>query len=237
MTDSSDIAHLRRVRLLARSRGRSARALPAVLGALALGLAGACVGEGDSSTVGGEAEVPDSFLVALHTSAGDVTIAFHRAWSPQAVARVHQLARDDHWAGARIYRVNPRYAQFGYTGRPDADSAWVGAGLPDEPVVASNERGTVSFARGGPGTRSVLLFINRSDNTDLDALPWNGVVGFPPVGRVVSGMEIVDAFNGAYGDDPLQWEDSIRVTGNVFLDRRFPGLDSIIGSEIVEDWR
>jgi cyclophilin family peptidyl-prolyl cis-trans isomerase len=180
---------------------------------------------------------PDSFLVAFETSRGDFVMELHREWSPMGVDRIHRLALDNFYAGARIYRVNPRYAQFGYTGRPRLDSIWVGDALPDEPVHASNVRGTVSFARGGPGTRSVILFVNRSDNTDLDRLEWRGVLGFPPVGRIRSGMEVVDALYADYGDDPLQWEDSIAALGNAFLDRRYPGLDSIIGVRIVEDWR
>jgi cyclophilin family peptidyl-prolyl cis-trans isomerase len=180
---------------------------------------------------------PDSFLVAFETSRGDFVMELHREWSPMGVDRIHRLALGNFYAGARIYRVNPRYAQFGYTGRPRLDSIWVGDALPDEPVRASNVRGTVSFARGGPGTRSVILFVNRSDNTDLDRLEWRGVLGFPPVGRIRSGMEVVDALYADYGDDPLQWEDSIAALGNAFLDRRYPGLDSIIGVRIVEDWR
>ena len=180
---------------------------------------------------------PDSFLVAFETSRGDFVMELHREWSPMGVDRIHRLALDNFYAGARIYRVNPRYAQFGYTGRPRLDSIWVGHALPDEPVLASNVRGTVSFARGGPGTRSVILFVNRSDNTDLDRLEWRGVLGFPPVGRIRSGMEVVDALHADYGDDPLQWEDSIAALGSAFLDRRYPGLDSIIGVRIVEDWR
>jgi cyclophilin family peptidyl-prolyl cis-trans isomerase len=180
---------------------------------------------------------PDSFLVAFETSRGDFVMELHREWSPMGVDRIHRLALDNFYAGARIYRVNPRYAQFGYTGRPRLDSIWVGHPLPDEPVLASNVRGTVSFARGGPGTRSVILFVNRSDNTDLDRLEWRGVLGFPPVGRIRSGMEVVDALYADHGDDPLQWEDSTAALGNAFLDRRYPGLDSIIGVRIVEDWR
>jgi cyclophilin family peptidyl-prolyl cis-trans isomerase len=180
---------------------------------------------------------PDSFLVAFETSRGDFVMELHREWSPMGVDRVHRLALDNFYAGARIYRVNPRYAQFGYTGRPRLDSIWVADALPDERVHASNVRGTVSFARGGPGTRSVILFVNRGDNTDLDRLEWRGVLGFPPVGRIRSGMDVVDALYADYGDDPLQWEDSIAALGNAFLDRRYPELDSIIGVRIVEDWR
>lgn len=199
----------------------------------------ACGGgeRGDAAAEGRDAAAApagdEPFTVRFETSAGDIEIEFVPEWSPRAVARVRELAELGYWDGARVYRVNDRYAQFGYSGRPALDSVWIGAGLPDEPTRASNTRGTVSFARGGPGTRSVILFINRSDNSDLDRLPWNGVVGFPPVGRVVSGMEAVDRLHSGYGDDPMQWEDSISKLGNPFLDRTYPRLDSITGLRIV----
>ena len=177
---------------------------------------------------------PDSFSVSFETSAGDFAIAFHRAWSPVAVDRVYRLVQDGFWDGARIYRVNERYAQFGYSGRPALDSAWVRTAIPDEPVRQSNTRGSVSFARGGPDTRSAIVFINRSDNADLDDMDWNGVKGFPPVGRVSRGMEVVDLLYGGYGDDPMQWEDSIARVGNSFLDRRYPQLDSIVTVGLVD---
>lgn len=206
---------------------------------LALATWVACTGGegGDAAAEGGEgAEVSagdEPFRVRVETSAGDIEIEFVPEWSPLAVARVRELAELGYWGGARVYRVNDRYAQFGYSGRPALDSVWIGAGLPDEPTRASNTRGTVSFARGGPGTRSAILFINRSDNSDLDRLPWNGVVGFPPVGRVVSGMEAVDRLYSGYEDEPMQWEDSIAELGNPFLDRTYPRLDSITGVRIV----
>ena len=93
-------------------------------------------------------------------------------------------------------------------------------------------RGSVSFARGGTGSRSSILFVNRSDNSYLDQLSWLGVIGFPPVGRVISGMETVDGLYAAYGDDTMQWEDSIAASGNAFLDRKFPRLDSIMSFEV-----
>lgn len=177
------------------------------------------------------AEVPDAapetFTVTFETSAGVFDVEFVREWSPIAVDRAWRLAQMGYWDGSRIYRVNDRYAQFGYSGRPDLDAEWVPDGIPDEAVRSSNTRGTVSFARGGPGSRSTILFVNLGDNSNLDQMAWNGVVGFPPVGRVVSGMDAVDALHSGYGDDPMQWEDSIAAQGNSFLDRRFPLLDSI----------
>lgn len=188
--------------------------------------------DASSRSVGGDGaspspDVPETFRVTFETSAGPFEVEFVRNWSPAAVDRVLELAEIDFWAGSRIYRVNERYVQFGYSGRPEIDAEWIAEGLPDEPTRSSNVRGSVSFARGGPGTRSAILFINRSDNTDLDELPWNGVTGFPPVGRVVRGMESVDELYAGYGDTPLQWEDSIAGVGNPFLDREYPELDSI----------
>lgn len=193
-----------------------------------------CAEEGERLDPLVSREAPDSFLVSFQTSAGDFEMAFYRAWSPLAVDRVYRLAQDGFWDGARIYRVNDRYAQFGYSGRPALDSLWIPTGFPDEAVLESNTRGTVSFARGGPGTRSAILFINRSDNTDLDDLEWNDVVGFPPVGRVSRGMEAVDVLYAGYGDDPMQWEDSISGIGNSFFDRHYPELDSIVTARLVD---
>ncbi|MAM02154.1 MAG: peptidylprolyl isomerase [Myxococcales bacterium] len=175
---------------------------------------------------------PETFNVIFGTSAGPFEVEFVREWSPVAVDRVWTLARMGYWEGSRIYRVNDNYAQFGYSGQPSLDAEWVQKGLVDEPTRESNVRGSVSFARGGIGSRSSILFINRSDNSYLDELSWLGVVGFPPVGRVISGMEAVDGLYAAYGDDPMQWEDSIAASGNAFLGRRFPRLDSIMSLEV-----
>ena len=40
-------------------------------------------------------------------------------------------------------------------------------------------------------------------------------------------MDVVDALYSGYGDEPMQWEDSIASVGNAFLDRMYPELDSI----------
>jgi len=198
---------------------------------VAVALVGCAVDDGGEAP--DQVAAAEPFTVRFETTAGDVDVEFVPEWSPRAVSRVRELAELEFWDGARLYRVNDRYAQFGYSGRPALDSVWIGRGLPDEPSRSSNVRGSVSFARGGPGTRSVILFINRTDNTNLDQLEWNGVVGFPPVGRVVSGMDAVDRLFSGYGDDPMQWEDSIAARGNDFLDREYPALDSITGVQLL----
>jgi cyclophilin family peptidyl-prolyl cis-trans isomerase len=210
------------------------RALPLAL--LLLATAAACRRPGPllaPERHGLDAPAPDSFAVLMSTSRGDVEFVFHRGWSPRGVDRVHWLASNDFWAGARIYRVNASVVQFGYTGVPAVDSAWGTRRIADEPVVASNTLGRVSFARGGPDTRGTQLFVNRTDNVRYDTC-CNG--GFPPVGEVRRGMDVVLAFFGEYGEEAGMAQDSIRRSGNPFLDRTYPRLDSIIGTRVTARW-
>jgi cyclophilin family peptidyl-prolyl cis-trans isomerase len=46
----------------------------------------------------------------------------------------------------------------------------------------------------GPGTCSTQIYINLADNARLDAQ------GFAPIGRVVSGMDVVDRLYAGYGE-------------------------------------
>ena len=169
-------------------------------------------------------QAPDSFLATFETSAGDIVIAFYRDWAPFGVDRVYHLTRYNFYAGSRFFRVNPGLVQFGLSGQPALDSIWFNLTIPDDPLVESNARGTVSFAKSGPGSRNTQLFINRQDNTLYDTCCAGG---FPPVGRVVSGMEVVDSFYAAHGEAPVMYQDSIMVLGNDFLDQRYPRLDTI----------
>jgi len=175
-------------------------------------------------------QAPDSFLATFETSAGDFVVAFYRDWAPLGVDRVYHLTRYDFFAGARFFRVNPGLVQFGLRGEPPLDSIWADLTIPDDPLVGSNTRGTVSFAKAGPGSRNTQLFINRQDNPIFDTCCAGG---FPPIGRVVSGMDVVDSFFAAYGETPVMYQDSIMVLGNEFLDGRYPQLDTITRTRAV----
>jgi len=176
-------------------------------------------------------QAPDSFMVTFETSAGDFVVAFYRDWAPLGVDRVYHLARYDFYAGARFFRVNPGLVQFGLSGQPALDSVWADLTIQDDPLVGSNTRGAVSFAKAGPGSRNTQLFINRQDNPLYDTCC---VGGFPPIGRVVSGMETVDALFDGHGESPVNDQDSIMILGNNFLDQRYPGLDTIRATRVVE---
>ena len=181
---------------------------------------------------------PDSFEITFETSKGPFIVRAHRDWSPAGVDRLHDLIRRRGYDDLRVYRMMPGFvAQFGLGASPEASAAWQRLGIPDEPVVRENSRGRVSFARGGPRTRSLQIFINLGNNNPrLDTHTAGGVVGYTPIGEVTAGMEAVDLFTAEYGATPAQRQDSIRSLGNAWLDRIYPNLDRIYRARITREW-
>ncbi|HEX4681457.1 MAG TPA: peptidylprolyl isomerase, partial [Gemmatimonadaceae bacterium] len=185
---------------------RSARtkSLPALVScallATAIATAGACrsIGVGRAGGPDLNQPVPDSFIVAFETSRGRFDVMARKAWAPNGVDRFYALVGNRYYDRARFYRVvNNFVAQFGMAAEPSVTAAWRPRAIADEPVRHGNLRGTIAYARGGPGTRTAQLFINFKDNTRLDTL--NGF-GFPPIAEVVSGMTVVDSLYSGYGE-------------------------------------
>src|SRR4051812_16789949 len=102
-----------------------------------------------------KAAVPDSFRVAFETSKGRFDIMARKSWSPMGVSRLHTLVQKKYYDDVRFFRVISGFvAQFGMSGKPAETKDWQRRCMADEPVRHTNSRGTLSFARGGPGTRS-----------------------------------------------------------------------------------
>src|SRR5205809_4760189 len=134
---------------------------------------------------------PDSFLVALTTSRGPVSVVVHRSWAPRGADRFYALVHGGFYDGARFFRVVRGFVvQFGLPADPQLGRAWSSQLLPDDPVRHPNRRGTVTFASAGPNTRTTQLFINLADNVRLDGL------GFSPIGQVAEGLGIVESLYG-----------------------------------------
>jgi peptidyl-prolyl cis-trans isomerase A (cyclophilin A) len=169
---------------------------------------------------------PDVFRVRFETSRGVFVVEARRAWSPNGADRFHQLVTSGFYDNNRFFRVLPGFVvQFGIHGDPAVARQWEGLAIPDDPVVQNNRRGTVSFATGGPNTRTTQLFINYADNLNLDAM------GFSPIGRVIEGMGVVDRIYPGYSERPDQRR--ITAEGNAYLEREFPELDFIRTARIV----
>ena len=169
---------------------------------------------------------PDEYRVRLETSAGEVVIEVHRAWAPLGADRFYNLVEGGFFDDTRVYRVVEGFmAQFGLNGDPYVNQAWKSRFLVDDPVVESNTRGRIAFAKAGVHSRTTEVFISYRDNSTLDGQ------GFPPFGEVVVGMDVVDNFYSRYGDGPPRgdgpYQAMIGARGNAYLDAEFPELTSI----------
>ncbi|MFD0798196.1 peptidylprolyl isomerase [Maribacter chungangensis] len=169
---------------------------------------------------------PESYTVQFETSKGNFEIDVTRSLSPYAADRLYQLVTNRYFDGQLFYRVNPGFvAQFGSSNKAAYDS-WNSIPVPDEAVVQGNEKGTLSFARGGPESRTTDLFINLGNNQRLDTIFYNDVRGFPSFGRVVEGMEVVTALYSGYADTTMKDMELMYTDKKAFL-QKFPKLDSI----------
>jgi len=132
----------------------------------------------------------------------------------------------------RFFRVIAGFmAQFGIHGDTAVAAAWREQRIPDDSVVQSNTRGFVSYAMGGPDTRTTQIFINYGDNSRLDGM------GFSPFGQVVEGMDVVDSLYSGYGESAPRGrgpeQRDIQSQGNAYLEKDFPHLDFVRKATIV----
>jgi peptidyl-prolyl cis-trans isomerase A (cyclophilin A) len=176
---------------------------------------------------------PEYFQVKFETSKGDFILEARREWSPLGVDRVYHMVRSGYLKDIRFFRVLDGFmAQFGAHGDPAIAQAWRGFNFLDDPVIESNQRGFVSFATGGPNTRTTQLFINYGNNAGLDGQ------GFSPLGKVIEGMEVVDALYSGYGEGAPQGpgpnQGLIAQQGNEYLKKSFPKLDYIKDATIIK---
>jgi peptidyl-prolyl cis-trans isomerase A (cyclophilin A) len=169
---------------------------------------------------------PATYKAKFDTSKGVFVIEVTRAWAPQGADRFYNLVKNGFFDNTRFFRVIPNFmVQFGISGDPALNTKWRVARIPDDKPAQSNTRGMVTFATSGPNARTTQVFINFKNNSRLDAL------GFAPFGKVVSGMNVVDALNGEYGEGAPDGRgpDQMRLQaeGNAYLAKDFPRMDFI----------
>jgi peptidyl-prolyl cis-trans isomerase A (cyclophilin A) len=169
---------------------------------------------------------PERFNVVFATTKGEFAVLVVRSWAPHGADRFYNLVRMGYYTDIAVFRAIPGFmVQFGIHGVPEVNDVWREARIPDDPVVRSNERGAVTFAMAGPGSRTVQLFINTVDNTRLDAM------SFAPFGEVVAGMSVVDSLYTGYGEGapsgagPSQAE--LQRVGNPYVRAGFPKIDFV----------
>jgi peptidyl-prolyl cis-trans isomerase A (cyclophilin A) len=169
---------------------------------------------------------PATYKVKFETTKGDVTVEVHRHWAPKGADRFYNLVKSGFYDNVRFFRVLSGFmAQFGINGDPALMAKWRNTPITDDPVKQHNTRGTVTFATAGPNTRTTQMFINYGDNGQLDGM------GFAPIGKVTSGMNVVDKLYSGYGEGAPRGagpdQQRMQTEGNAYLTKSFPKLDYI----------
>lgn len=123
--------------------------------------------------------------VQLSTNKGDILIELYENL-PITTGNFVKLVSEGFYDGIIFHRVIDNFMIQG--GCPKGTgTGGPGYTIKDE-ITASNrnDRGTISMANAGPNTGGSQFFINLVDNKHLNR-------GHPAFGKVVSGMEVVDA--------------------------------------------
>lgn len=143
----------------------------------------------------------------FETNKGSFTIELYQDKAPQTTANFIKLVNKGFYNGLIFHRVIPNFMIQG--GCPKG----TGTGGPGYTIKdefhkdLSNVRGTIAMANAGPNTGGSQWFINLVDNTylDFDKPPKTSM--HPVFGKVVSGIEVVDAIGKVKTDrqdKPLQ---------------------------------
>jgi cyclophilin family peptidyl-prolyl cis-trans isomerase len=168
---------------------------------------------------------PSSFVVTTELTSleggasGNVSILFNSEWAPLGVNRIRELVQANFFDDTGIFRVVPDFVvQWGLSGEPAVQQKWDAKVIRDDPAgVVSNVRGTVTFATGGPNTRTTQLFINLKDNARLDDM------GFAPIGKVLGdGMDVIQRIYAGYRETPKQ--NLLSSLGDAYLTKNFPKM-------------
>jgi peptidylprolyl isomerase len=139
-------------------------------------------------------------VVSLDTTLGEVQIELFDDSMPVTAGNFKKLAGEGFYDGVIFHRVIPGFMIQG------GDPTGTGMGGPGYKIKDEftgknrNDRGTISMANSGPDTGGSQFFINVAANNFLDSK-------HPVFGKVVKGMEVVDAISNVArnsDDKPLK---------------------------------
>ena len=153
---------------------------------------------------------PRKQIATIQTNKGTITFELLPELAPEHVKNFVELARSEFYDGTKFHRVIPGFMiQGGDPNTKTANSSNWGTGSGPRRLKAefspaakaSHVRGMVSMARSSdPNSASCQFFIVHQDSAFLDNQ-------YSIFGRVLTGMEVVDAIANAPrdpGDRPLQ---------------------------------
>ncbi len=153
---------------------------------------------------------PMNPIAKITTNRGVIELELFADTMPITAGNFMKLAEEGFYNGTKFHRVIENFMIQGGDPNSKTDNVMTyGQGGPgyviaDEHIKGeylTNVRGTISMANSGPNSGGSQFFINLVDNTFLDFDKEPLTSKHPVFGRVVNGMEVVDAI-GQTETDP-----------------------------------
>ena len=140
----------------------------------------------------------DQQKVLLKTSKGEITLQLDADKAPLSVANFLAYVDSGFYNGTIFHRVIEGFMIQGGGLTADMEKKETREPVQNEAKNGlKNLRGTIAMARTSePHSATAQFFINHSDNANLDYPSFDGW-GYAVFGKVVEGMEVVDAIAGA----------------------------------------
>jgi peptidyl-prolyl cis-trans isomerase B (cyclophilin B) len=151
--------------------------------------------------------------VTLTTNKGEIVVELYPDKAPATVKSFLAYVNEKFYDGTIFHRVIPGFMIQGGGFTADMSQKATHAPVKNEADNGlSNVRGSIAMARtSDPHSASSQFFVNLKDNTFLDRAQSQDGWGYTVFGKVVSGMDAVDAIAGVptgkkagMGDVPTQ---------------------------------
>ena len=183
----------------------------------------------------GDINSPVTTKVRCETTKGPLTIDVHRDWAPLGADRFVTLVKDTFYTDIAFFRCVKRFlTQFGISEREEMKHWHNDAIKDDVNLHLGIQKNFVSFAGGGPDTRSTQIFIAFEYLDFLGISPWE-----TPFGVVVEGQSTLDNLYKEYGDIPPFGkgpdQQKIHNRGNKYVRDEFPKTDFLLSCKVIEE--
>lgn len=168
----------------------------------------------DEAPASETSETSSNPRVVFETTKGTFTAEIYEDKAPKTAANFLNYVDAGFYDGTIFHRVIPQFMAQGGGFTPDMTKKDTRAPIPNEANNGlKNERGTLAMARtGNPHSATAQFFVNVVPNPSLDhrsedVRGW----GYAVFGRVVDGMDVVDAIvsvpttrRNGMGDVPVE---------------------------------
>lgn len=160
-------------------------------------------------------------IAVLETNRGVIEIELYENAMPITAGNFKKLINEGFYDGIKFHRVIDGFMIQGGDPITKTDdvlrygTGGPGYAIPDEHVkgdLLTNVRGTISMANSGPNSGGSQFFINLVDNTNLDFDKQPLSSKHPVFGRVVSGMDVVDAIGDVETNSADQPVEAVVIT-------------------------